>query len=130
VVSIYKQGVRSAVENYRSISINTVFFKQLEHVTAGYVRQVWDTNDWLYERQHGFRPGYSWESQVIAVYQDIANYFEEGVLIDSIIIIIEFPKAFDFVPYYRLLTKLFASEVDSRVVVWVREFFVGRTQRV
>jgi len=29
-----------------------------------------------------------------------------------------------------VLTKLAASGVDSRVVVWVREFFVGRTRRV
>jgi len=36
----------------------------------------------------------------------------------------------DLVPHDRLLTKLAASGVDSRVVVWVREFLVGRTQRV
>jgi len=36
----------------------------------------------------------------------------------------------DLVPHDRLLTKLAASGVDSRVVVWVRKFLVGRTQRV
>ena len=36
----------------------------------------------------------------------------------------------DLVPRDRLLTKLAASGVDSNVVVWVREFLVGRTQRV
>jgi len=30
----------------------------------------------------------------------------------------------------RLLTKITNSEVDSRVVVWIREFLLGRTQRV
>ena len=40
-----------------------------------------------------------------------------------------FSKPFDLVPRDRLLTKLLASGVDSRVVVWVREFLVGRTQR-
>jgi len=34
------------------------------------------------------------------------------------------------VPHDRLLTKLATSGVDSEVVVWVREFLVGRTQRV
>ena len=41
-----------------------------------------------------------------------------------------FSKACDLVPQDRLLTKEASSGVDSRVVFWVREFFVGRTQRV
>ena len=49
---------------------------------------------------------------------------DEGVGIDAIII--DFSKDFDLVPHDRLV----ASGVDSRVVVWVREFLVGRTQRV
>ena len=59
--------------------------------------------------------------------QDIADSLGEGVGIDAIII--DFPKAFDLVPHDRLLTKLAVSAVDSRAVVWVREFLVGRTQR-
>ena len=43
---------------------------------------------------------------------------------------IDFSKAFDLVSHDRLLMKLAASGVDSRIVVWVREFLVGRTQRV
>jgi len=34
------------------------------------------------------------------------------------------------IPHDRLLTKLAASGVDSRLVVRVREFLVGRTQMV
>ena len=102
--------------------------KQLEHVIELYLRQAWDMNDWLYEGQHKFRPGYSCESQVITVCQDIADSLDEGVGIDAIKI--NFSMAFDLVPHDRLPTKLPASGVDSRVVVWVREFLVGRTQRV
>jgi retron-type reverse transcriptase len=46
------------------------------------------------------------------------------------VIIIDFSKAFNLVPHDRLRTKLVASGVDARVVVWVRNFLVGRTQRV
>jgi hypothetical protein len=45
-------------------------------------------------------------------------------------IIIEFSKAFDLVPHDRLLKKITASVVDPRVVVWIREFLIGRSQRV
>jgi hypothetical protein len=51
-----------------------------------------------------------------------------GVSVDAIII--DFSKAFDLVPHDRLLMKLAASGVDLRIVVWVREFLVGRTRRV
>ena len=71
--------------------------KQIEQVIARYLRQVWDKNDWLYEGQHGFRPGYSFESQVITVWQDTADSLDEGVGTDAIII--DFPKAFDLVPH-------------------------------
>ena len=43
---------------------------------------------------------------------------DEGVSID--VIIIDFSKAFSLVPHDRLLMKLAALGVDSRVVVWVR----------
>ena len=41
-----------------------------------------------------------------------------------------FSKAFDLVPHDQLLMKLVASVLDSKVVVWVMEFLVSRTQRV
>ena len=102
--------------------------KQLERFIAGYLRQVWDKNDWLYEGQLGFRPGYSCESQVLTVCQNIVDSLDEGVGID--VIIIDFSKAFDLVPHDWLLTKLEALGVDSRVVIWVWKFLVGRTQKV
>jgi hypothetical protein len=82
---------------------------------AGYLRQVWDKNDWLYEGQQGVRPGYSCESHVITVCQDITDSSDEGVGIDAITV--DFSKAFDLGPQDQLFTKLLASGVDSRVVV-------------
>ena len=65
---------------------------------------------------------------VITVCQDIGDYLDEVVNIDTIII--DFSKAFDLFPHDRLLMKLAASGVESSVVIWVREFLVGHTQRV
>jgi len=85
-------------------------------------------NDWLYDGQHGFRPGYSSESQLITVCQDLADTLDKGVGI--VAIITDFSKAFDFVPHDRLLMKLASSGVDSKLVFWVREFLLGRTDMV
>jgi retron-type reverse transcriptase len=74
------------------------------------------------------RPGYSCESQVIKVCQDVADALDNGDTIDANIV--DNSKAFDLVPHGRLLTKIAKSGVDSTVVVWIREFLLGRTQRV
>jgi hypothetical protein len=69
---------------------------------------------WLYEGQHGFRPGYSCGSLVVTVCQDIVDALDEGVRTDAIVI--DFSKAFDLVPHDRLLMKTAETGVDLRVV--------------
>jgi hypothetical protein len=39
----------------------------MEHVIAGYLRQILERSEWLYEGQLGFRPGYSCESQLVCL---------------------------------------------------------------
>jgi hypothetical protein len=73
----------------------TIAVCKVEHVIAGYIRQVWEDKDWLYEGQHGFRPGYSCEIQIITVCQDISDSLDEAARLD--VIIINFSKAFDLV---------------------------------
>jgi len=128
VFPIHKGVDRSLITNYRPVSLTSVVCKQIEHVIASYLRQVWDKNKWLYEGQHGFRPGYSCESQVITVCQDVADSMDNGDRIDAIAI--DFSKAFGLVPHDRLLMKIAILGVDSRIVAWVSEFLRGRTQRV
>ena len=76
----------------------------MEQVIAVYIQQVWEDRDWLYEGQHGFRPGYSCESQIITICQDISDSIDEAARLDAIIM--NFSKAFDLVPHDRLLKKL------------------------
>ena len=100
----------------------------MEHVITCYIRQVWEDRDWLYEGQHGIRPGYSCERKIITVCEDISDSLDEATRLDAIII--DFSKAFDLVHHDRLVKKLQPSGVDSRVVVWIREFLIDRSQRV
>ena len=57
-----------------------------------------------------------------------SGLFGRGVGIDAITK--DFSKAFHLVPHDQVLMKLVASGVNWRVVVWVREFLVGRRKRV
>jgi hypothetical protein len=72
--------------------------------------------------------GWDIHAKVITVCLDIADSPDNGGRLDAIII--DFSKAFDLVAYDRLLTKIAASGVDSRIVVWVGVFLLRRTHRV
>jgi len=86
VFPIHKGGDRSIVKNYRTVSLTSVVRKQMERVRADYIRQMLEERDWLCEGQHGFRPGYTRESQIITVCQDISESLNEAARLDSIII--------------------------------------------
>ena len=60
--------------------------------------------------------------------QDTADHLDECVVITAIIF--DFTKTFDLVPHDGLLMKLAALGVELRIVVWVRELLVDRTQSV
>ena len=64
----------------------------------------------------------------ITVCQDIADSLDEAIRLDAIIV--DFSKAFDRVPHDRLLKKIVDTDVDLRVVAWIKEFLLGRLQRV
>ena len=97
------------------VSLTSVVCKQMEHVIAGYI-QVWEDRDWLYKAQHGFRPGYSCESQIITVCQDISDSLDEAARLDRIIK--DFSKAFDLVPHDQLLKK-------SQPRAWIQGWSYG-----
>jgi len=73
VVPVHKGSKQSLVTNYTPVSLTLLVCKQMEHVIVSYLRQVWEKNDWLYEGQHGFRPEYSCESEVITVCKYFAD---------------------------------------------------------
>ena len=77
---------------------------------VGYTRSTW------------IHAGYSCESPVITLSQDIADCLYNGDRIDAIII--GFSKAFDLFPRYRLPTKIANSFVDSKAVPRVKEFLL------
>jgi hypothetical protein len=128
VVPIYRGGYRLVVGNYRPVSLTLVVCKQMQHVIAGYLRQVWKMSAWLWEGQHGFRPKYSCEGKIVTVCHDIADSLDEGVRTGANII--DFPKAFDLVPHNRLLMRIAETGLDLRVVVWAKDFLLGWSQRV
>ena len=46
------------------------------------------------------------------------------------VIFLDFQKAFDKVPHYRLLAKLKSFGIIEKVYIWIESWLFGRKQRV
>ncbi|KAJ4436140.1 hypothetical protein ANN_18767 [Periplaneta americana] len=79
VVPIHKGGNKLDVGNYRPISLTSVVCKVMEHLISDYIRHVLNAKDWFYNRQHGFREGFSCDSQITSLVQDLAEEAEESM---------------------------------------------------
>jgi len=67
-------------------------------------------------------------AKIFTVCQDIADTLDDGARMEATVI--ESLKAYSLVPYDRLLIKMAALGMNSRVVMWVREFLLGHLHRV
>jgi hypothetical protein len=59
---------------------------------------------------------------------DWTKLLDEGKSVDAMYL--DFSKAFDSVPHVRLLKKLEAYSIGGSISAWIRDFLVGRKQRV
>ncbi|VDI25779.1 Hypothetical predicted protein, partial [Mytilus galloprovincialis] len=77
---------------------------------------------------HGFRSGFSCETQLLTTMNDLFQLHGKGLQTD--IVILDFSKAFDTVPHQRLLAKLESYGIDGPILDWLNMFLTKRSMRV
>ena len=82
----------------------------------------------LTPRQHGFRAGFSCETQLVQAVDDWARSLDLGKQTD--VVVFDFSKAFDSVPHQRLLAKLNHYGIRGKNLQWLSSFLLDRKQRV
>jgi hypothetical protein len=87
-----------------------------------------EKNKVLTTLNHGFRSGYSGETQVLITINDLIKSYDKGKQIDMAILV--FSKAFDNVPHKKLLHKLDQYEISGPVHRWLTSFLTQRKMRV
>ena len=128
VTPIHKEGPKSSVDNYRPVSLTSVCCKILEKVVRRALLSHMIENGYLSDYPHGFIHGRSCTTQLLKVIDAWTEILDQGGTID--VAYLDFAKAFDTVPHQRLLIKLVAYGVQGKVLEWIRQFLVGRRQRV
>ena len=76
--------------------------------------------------QHGFRKGFSCETQLVQTIHDFAKNYDQKLQTD--LILLDFSKAFDSVPHQRLLYKLSTYGIPDYTLLWIKDFLSNRTQ--
>ena len=77
---------------------------------------------------HGFRSGYSTETQLLVTMHDLLQANDARVQVD--IAILDFSKAFDTVPHDKLLHKLDAYGIKGSLHKWLSSFLQERHMNV
>ena len=80
------------------------------------------------DKQHGFRKGYSCETQLITTVNDLLASGDLGNRVD--IAILDFSKAFDMVSHRRLMSKLDHYSIRRNINKWIASFLNNRNQKV
>ena len=128
IAPVFKKGDKHAAENYRPVSLTSVLSKSLEHIVCHSLHEHFDKNKVLTSLNHGFRSGYSCETQLTVTVDQLARNIDNGLQTD--VAILDFSKAFDTVPHKRLLQKLEAYGIRGPSLKWIEAFLCNRHMRV
>ena len=94
---VFKKGDVHLAENYRPVSLTSVCCKLLEHIICKHLLNHLERNNILTNLNHGFRSGFSCETQLLVTLNDFLHYRDKGHQTD--VVILDFSKAFDTVPH-------------------------------
>lgn len=128
VVPVYKSGNRDSPLNYRPISLTSIPCKIMEHVIYSHIINFLDSMHFFHPSQHGFRRGYSCETQLAIFIHDLHSNLDCNIQTDALFL--DFAKAFDTVPHKRLILKLSLLNLDPNVLAWITSFLTNRSQFV
>ena len=127
-ISLCKKGSRNKSENYRPLSLTSVICKLLERLIKDHIVDFLVKHTLLNSSQHGFLKARSCLTNMLCFLEEITKWIDVGSPVD--IIYLDFQKAFDKVPYQRLLLKLKAHGIGVSITDWIEQWLTDRRQRV
>ena len=120
IIVIHKKGSKSDVANYRPISLTCICCKVFESIIKDHVFEYCFANNIFSTKQFGFIKGRSTSLQLLNLVDYWTECLEVGGQID--IIYTDFEKAFDKIPFKRLISKLYSYGFNVGVIRWIESF--------
>ena len=126
VVSIYKKGDSSKLENYRPISLLQTFYKIIASLIKNRLKE--GLENWIMNTQYGFRTGRS-TSHAIFLARRLQS-FAEITGKNLALVMLDWEKAFDKIDHGRLLESLARLEVPPRLFKIIKHIYTHPKFRV
>ena len=128
ITPIYKTGDNSLINNYRPISILSVFSKVFEKIMYNRIIKFVNKNKILYECQFGFRESYGTSLALIYLVDKLCQALNNSDFILGVCI--DLSKAFDTVDHSILLRKLYYYGIRGVAYNWLKSYLSERKQCV
>ena len=100
IVPIHKRGNHADPDNYRGITITSIFSKVFLHIVQDRIDQWLHYNDIIVEEQAGFRKGYSTVDHIFVLNSIVNRHLAQKKKL--YVAFIDFKKAFDSVNRFAL----------------------------
>ena len=128
VIPIHKGGSKTDVSNYRPISLLGALSKVYEKIMHSRIVEFLEKNDSFYDQQYGFRAGRSCEHALLDAQNTLLDSLNRNCI--SLLLLIDFSKAFDMVDHNILLYKLNHYGVRGVASNWIKSYLSNRKQFV
>ena len=128
VTPIHKGGSTQHINNYRPISLLSIFDKIIEKVLHKWLNSFLENNDILFHNQYGFRRNNSTVFALIQITEKIKSSIDNGKI--GCGIFIDLRRAFDTVNHDILLTKLEHYGIRDNMLSWFQSYLSNREQYV
>ena len=127
VVPVHKKGPKTAVENYRHISLTSLAMKVFEKIVRDEL--LAKCRDRLSHNQHGFLPQRSCTTQMVDYIDSLSTSINENIRTD--VVYFDFAKAFDSVNHDIILMKLKQEfKIDGTLLKFIVDYLKDRKQSV
>lgn len=122
VEPIFKDGVKSKVENYRPICKLSNISKIFEHIICAKLSFL--VKRYINPSQHGFVSGRSTTTNLAVFTKYCNSNLESGFQVD--VIYTDLKKAFDRVSHDVLILKLSLLGIHSNLLNWLKSYLINR----
>ena len=128
VTPIHKSKSHKVTSNFRPISVLSFFAKIIEKLMKFRFMAYLDKNNVIYNKQFGFRSGYSTSDAILAFVDSCASSLDQKLYI--IAVFLDLSKAFDSVNKNIMLLKLEQLGFRGRMNEWFDSYLSDRDMYV
>lgn len=128
VTPIFKSGDKQLLSSYRPVTVSSSILRIMERIVADEILRFLIVNDKLSSTQHGFLKARSVETAGICFYDYVTRHLDNGLCVDAVYL--DYSRAFDSVPHNLLLEKLRRYGICGSLLIWLFDYFTGRSQCV